>query len=387
MSNFNLKMPIETSENAEITPKKKEKGKKHKKTEESREVPEEEKGDKGEKRDKSDNAESGTHIHNRTILFIRHGEKPDEDFWGNLSAQGRARGTYIVDVFGVNGALWTGQSPYTQHYNDMETKDSDEQRPLLQKSNTAPGAVNNKKSKKAKDQQLNPSTPVKKANPWTPPVALLPRSLQTPAEQEYLSKLTIDAEKYPVSASNSTSNTSALAPIRYIFASKPNNSGTQHLRMLQTVEPLIAHLNSYMDVITTATDASVNATGQEKRFDYDARLKVDTRFEVDQVKELAQALYDLPATLDPVLVCWEHNSLEDICKLFLSPESGKKLKWPDSDFDSIWVVKDGQLEIRKQGFDADLWETEQSKRRDVDFVLEKGKEQVEGCCSGGCNVM
>jgi len=349
--------------------------------------------------DETTKQEWGTHTHGRTILFIRHGEKPaaSEDVWGNLSATGRLRGTFLVEVLGVHGAMWTGKSPFPsdqpitpssqpQSQPQSSQQTDSETKPLLDRHNTAPPATTTKKSKKAKQLQLNPSSVASgtSENPYIPPIAPLPSTLLTPAESAMLATLPpADEDKFPVS---SQKNTTTIAPVRYIFASRPNDSGTQHLRMVQTVMPLMNHLNAYADTIISATDAEVRKRGEEvtRMFDIVPRLVIDKRFAVGEVHEVAQAIKELPDNLDPILVCWEHDALSDIAKCFVNQASyGKrKLKWKDDDFDSIWVVRHGLIEFRKQGFDQDRWEAELSRRRETDVHLMRRVESSGcTCCS------
>jgi hypothetical protein len=62
-------------------------------------------------------------------------------------------------------------------------------------------------------------------------------------------------------------------------------------------------------------------------------LDIDTRFEVDDVKELAEAIMKTPGY---VLVVWEHDAITKIVEKLGVQD--KNLKWKDSDYDSIWIT-------------------------------------------------
>lgn len=68
-------------------------------------------------------------------------------------------------------------------------------------------------------------------------------------------------------------------------------------------------------------------------------LDIDTRYEVNDIKDLADAIMKIPGY---VLIVWEHNNIPDIVKALGVKDDN--LKWKDSDYDSMWVItfKDGK---------------------------------------------
>ena len=80
---------------------------------------------------------------------------------------------------------------------------------------------------------------------------------------------------------------------------------TKHSRMFQTIVPLAAKYN-----------LTVNSSRQEK-------------------DSLGMAA-DLKSRTGTTLVVWEHNNIVPIIKALGVKETG--LKWPDDDYDSIWIV-------------------------------------------------
>lgn len=80
---------------------------------------------------------------------------------------------------------------------------------------------------------------------------------------------------------------------------------TKHSRMFQTIIPLAAKYN-----------LTINSSRQEK-------------------DSLGMAA-DLKSRTGTTLVVWEHNNIVPIVRALGVKESG--LKWPDDDYDSIWVV-------------------------------------------------
>ncbi len=80
---------------------------------------------------------------------------------------------------------------------------------------------------------------------------------------------------------------------------------TKHSRMFQTIIPLAAKYN-----------LTVNSSRQEK-------------------DSLGMAA-DLKSRAGTILVVWEHNNIIPIVRALGVKEAG--LKWPDDDYDSIWVV-------------------------------------------------
>jgi hypothetical protein len=84
-----------------------------------------------------------------------------------------------------------------------------------------------------------------------------------------------------------------------------SGSATKHVRMLQTIGPFAIKYN----------------------------LTLNSDYDVQDAKGIAKALLKEKGT---VLVVWEHQGLAPI--LHYVGISGKKLKWPSGDFDSIWIV-------------------------------------------------
>jgi hypothetical protein len=80
---------------------------------------------------------------------------------------------------------------------------------------------------------------------------------------------------------------------------------TGHSRMFQTVTPLAVQDN----------------------------LALNSKYAVKSTTELAAELMKKTGN---VLVCWEHDNINDICKAL--GVKGKVDPWPDPDYDSIWIV-------------------------------------------------
>lgn len=62
-------------------------------------------------------------------------------------------------------------------------------------------------------------------------------------------------------------------------------------------------------------------------------LSINTKFDADDVKDLAGEVLKEKGY---VLIVWSHSEIDKIAKA-LGVEN-KKLKWDDSDFDSIWII-------------------------------------------------
>ena len=62
-------------------------------------------------------------------------------------------------------------------------------------------------------------------------------------------------------------------------------------------------------------------------------LSLNHDFDVDDAKALAREILQQKGT---ILVVWEHKRLPDIARA-LGVED--KLKWPDGDFDGIWIIR------------------------------------------------
>ncbi|EHQ26261.1 histidine phosphatase family protein [Mucilaginibacter paludis] len=80
---------------------------------------------------------------------------------------------------------------------------------------------------------------------------------------------------------------------------------TQHARMFQTVLPLAAKYN----------------------------LTVNT---VHQERDSVQVAADFKAKKGTILMVWEHKAIASIVRSLGVDD--KNLRWPDSDFDSIWII-------------------------------------------------
>ncbi len=80
---------------------------------------------------------------------------------------------------------------------------------------------------------------------------------------------------------------------------------TKHARMLQTATPFLVKYN----------------------------LTVNTSFDADDDKGTAKALLKEDGT---IIIIWEHKNIPAIIKAMGVDAS--HLKWPDDDFDSIWIV-------------------------------------------------
>jgi hypothetical protein len=61
-------------------------------------------------------------------------------------------------------------------------------------------------------------------------------------------------------------------------------------------------------------------------------LTVNTKYDVDDTKGLAQDVLKRDGT---VLLVWEHKHIDNILKALGVNDSSK---WPDDDFDSIWII-------------------------------------------------
>jgi hypothetical protein len=106
----------------------------------------------------------------------------------------------------------------------------------------------------------------------------------------------------------------ALPPVLYSKFKLPdkifvpavgNGKSANQLRMFETITPFAVKYN----------------------------LKIDSKFDVDDVKNLADAIMK---TNGYVLVVWEHDKIDNIAKA-LGVDS-KNVKWTDGDFDSIWII-------------------------------------------------
>lgn len=62
-------------------------------------------------------------------------------------------------------------------------------------------------------------------------------------------------------------------------------------------------------------------------------LSVNSSFDVDDSKGLAN---EILSKTGEILICWEHNELTRLVHAI--GIKSKQLKWPDGDYDSIWVI-------------------------------------------------
>jgi hypothetical protein len=94
-------------------------------------------------------------------------------------------------------------------------------------------------------------------------------------------------------------------PSRIYVPSLNSGKSTSHARMFQTISPLAIK--------------------------YD--LAINAKYDVEDYSSLAQ---DIEARTGTIFVVWEHKAIDNIVKAL--GVKGNDLKWPDEDFDSIWIV-------------------------------------------------
>ena len=94
-------------------------------------------------------------------------------------------------------------------------------------------------------------------------------------------------------------------PDRIFVSEVGNGKTTNQLRMLETIAPFAIKYN----------------------------INIDTRFEVDDVKDVAAAILK---TNGYALVVWQHDKIDNIVKALGADTKG--IKWSDDDYDSIWIV-------------------------------------------------
>jgi hypothetical protein len=72
-------------------------------------------------------------------------------------------------------------------------------------------------------------------------------------------------------------------------------------------------------------------------------LNVNTKYDVEDTKDLAQDILKRKGT---VLIVWEHKHIDNILKALGIKDAPK---WPDDDYDSIWIVsfQNGRAELKK----------------------------------------
>ncbi len=94
-------------------------------------------------------------------------------------------------------------------------------------------------------------------------------------------------------------------PDKVFVPSVDNGKSASQLRMLETVTPFAVKYN----------------------------LKIDSKFDVDDTKDLADAVQKVNGY---VLIVWEHDKIDNIVKALGVDTKGKK--WDGNDFDSIWII-------------------------------------------------
>jgi hypothetical protein len=72
-------------------------------------------------------------------------------------------------------------------------------------------------------------------------------------------------------------------------------------------------------------------------------LNINSKYGVDDTKDLAREILKRTGT---VLVVWEHNHIDNIAKALGIQNVSK---WPDNDFDSIWIIdfENGTATLKK----------------------------------------
>ena len=105
-------------------------------------------------------------------------------------------------------------------------------------------------------------------------------------------------------------------PTSIYIPSLNTGKSTKHSRMFQTISPFAIKYN----------------------------LPLNSKFEETDYKDIAHSLLKEDGT---VLIVWEHNTIIPILD-YLGLKT-KNLDWPDSDFDSIWIVtfKNGSAVLTK----------------------------------------
>ena len=84
-----------------------------------------------------------------------------------------------------------------------------------------------------------------------------------------------------------------------------NKKSASQLRMIETITPFAVKYN----------------------------LNIDSKFDVDDVNDLAAALMKINGY---ALVVWEHKKIDNLLKQLGVNDNNKK--WDDNDFDSIWII-------------------------------------------------
>lgn len=94
-------------------------------------------------------------------------------------------------------------------------------------------------------------------------------------------------------------------PDKIFVPAVDNKKSASQLRMLETITPFAVKYN----------------------------LKIDSKYDVDDVQDLAAALMK---TNGYALVVWEHGKIDNLVKALGINTKGTK--WNDDDFDSIWII-------------------------------------------------
>ena len=71
-------------------------------------------------------------------------------------------------------------------------------------------------------------------------------------------------------------------------------------------------------------------------------LDVNSSYDTEDFKHIAK---DVLVQKGTVIICWEHNAIPHIAKAL--GVQGNIRDWPDSDFDSIWIItyKNGEATL------------------------------------------
>ncbi len=125
-------------------------------------------------------------------------------------------------------------------------------------------------------------------------------------------------------------------------AEKPDNGDNLSCRGFNRSLQLPALLYSKFkipDKIFVPSVSSGKSTNQSRMFEtitpfaVKYNLKIDSKFDVDDVKDIAAAILK---TNGYALVVWEHDKIDNIVKALGIDDKG--MKWGGNDFDSIWII-------------------------------------------------
>ncbi len=103
-------------------------------------------------------------------------------------------------------------------------------------------------------------------------------------------------------------------PDKIFVPAMGNGKSANHVRMFETITPFAIKYN----------------------------IGINSKYDVDNVKEMATAILKTPSY---ALVVWEHDKIDNLVKALGADAKG--MKWPNDDFDSIWIVtfKNGKATI------------------------------------------